>query len=169
MINLSYPKLVFAVVCTLYFLWIAYNPLAGSFLDMVDLPIHETGHFVFAPFGEFMGFAGGSLFQIIMPAAFVGYFIWKRSYYSAAIVLFWVGQSILNVYVYAQDAIDMLLPLVGGGIHDWNWMLERLGWLGHTKSIAGMIRLIGTITMLVAAVMSIYFAFNSTPQDYEEV
>ena len=167
--QISYPKLIFAGILTIYFLWIAYNPLAGSFLDMVDLPIHETGHFVFAPFGEFMGFAGGSLFQIIMPAAFVGYFIWKQSYFSAAIVLLWVGQSVLNVFVYAQDAVTMLLPLVGGGIHDWNWMLERLGWLDYTKSIAGMIRLVGTFTVLIAAILSIYFAFNSPVEEYEKL
>lgn len=165
----SYPKLIFAGLLTLYFLSIAYNPLAGSFLDLVDLGIHETGHFVFAPLGEFMGFAGGSLFQIMMPAAFVGYFVWKQSYFSAAIVLFWVGQSILNVFVYAQDAVTMLLPLVGGGIHDWNWMLERLGLLGYTKSIAGMIRLVGTLTIFVAAILSIYFAFNSSAEEYEEI
>lgn len=167
--QLSYPKLIFAGVLTIYFLWITYNPLAGSFLDMVDLPIHETGHFVFAPFGEFMGFAGGSLFQIIFPAIFVGYFVWKQSYFSAAIVLFWVGQSILNVFVYAQDAVTMLLPLVGGGIHDWNWMLERLGWLDYTKSIAGMIRLVGTFTIFVAAILSVYFACNSAIEEYEEI
>ena len=165
----SYPKLIFAAILTIYFLWIAYNPLAGSFMDLVDLPIHETGHFVFAPFGEFIGFAGGSLLQIIMPAAFVGYFVWKQSYYSAAIVLFWVGQSILNVFVYAQDAVTMLLPLVGGGIHDWNWMLSRLGWLDYTKSIAGMIRLVGTFTIFIAAILSIYFAFNSPADEYEEI
>ena len=167
--NINYPKLIFAGLLTIYFLWIAYNPLAGSFLDMVDLPIHETGHFVFAPFGEFMGFAGGSLFQIIFPAVFVGYFVWKESYFSAAIVLFWVGQSVLNVFVYAQDAVTMLLPLVGGGIHDWNWMLERLGWLDYTKSIAGMIRLVGTFTIFIAAILSIYFAFNSLAEEYEEI
>lgn len=165
----SYPKLIFAGILTLYFLWIAYNPHGGSFMDLVDLPIHETGHFVFAPFGEFMGFAGGSLLQIIMPAAFVGYFVWKQSYYSAAIVLFWVGQSILNVFVYAQDAVTMLLPLVGGGIHDWNWMLSRLGWLDYTKSISGMIRLVGTFTIFIAAILSIYFAFNSPADEYEEI
>lgn len=165
----NYPKLILAGILSIYFLWIAYNPLAGSFMDMVDLPIHETGHFVFMPLGEFMGFAGGSLFQIILPAAFVGYFIWKQSYYSAAIVLFWVGQSILNVFVYAQDAITMALPLVGGGIHDWNWMLSRLGWLDYTKSIAGMIRLVGTLTTFVAAILSIYLAFHSPPDEYEEI
>ena len=63
--QISYPKLIFAGLLTLYFLWIAYDPLAGSFLDLVDLGIHETGHLVFAPFGEFMGFAGGMTMSAI--------------------------------------------------------------------------------------------------------
>ena len=105
------PKLIFAIAATLYVLWIAYDPMQGSFLDNVDLPIHETGHLLFRPFGEFMMVAGGSLFQVIFPIVFVGYFIWQRSFYSAAIVALWVGQSILNVWVYASDAVVMQLVL----------------------------------------------------------
>jgi hypothetical protein len=37
----DYPKLILAVLLSLYFLWIACDPLQGSFLDNVDLPIHE--------------------------------------------------------------------------------------------------------------------------------
>ena len=105
----NYPKLVFAILLTLYFLWIAYDPMQGSFLDNVDLPIHEFGHLLFRPFGQFMMIAGGSLFQVIMPLIFVGYFVWRRQFYSAAIVSLWVGQSILSVYVYAADAVAMQL------------------------------------------------------------
>ena len=101
----NYLKLIFAILFSIYFLWIALDPMLGSFLDLVDLPIHETGHLIFHPFGEFLGIAGGSLFQVILPAVFVGYFVWREQYYSAAIVLFWVGQSILNVWVYAADAV----------------------------------------------------------------
>jgi hypothetical protein len=101
------PKLISAILLSIYFIWIAYDPMQGSFLDNVDLPIHETGHLFFRPLGEFMMIAGGSLFQVIFPAVFVGYFIWHRSHYSAAIVLLWVGQSILNVWVYASDAVVM--------------------------------------------------------------
>jgi hypothetical protein len=51
----SYPKLVFAALISLYFLSIAWNPMEGSFLDNVDLAIHETGHLLFRVLGEFMG------------------------------------------------------------------------------------------------------------------
>ena len=76
--RLSIPKLIFAVLSSIYFLWIAYDPMQGSFLDNVDLAIHETGHLLFRILGEFMGIAGGSLFQVIFPAVFVGYFIWQK-------------------------------------------------------------------------------------------
>ena len=54
------PKLIFAALMSLYFLSIAYDPMQGSFLDNVDLPIHEFGHLLFRLFGEFIGIAGGS-------------------------------------------------------------------------------------------------------------
>ena len=161
---MSYPKLVFAALLSIYFLSIAYAPLNGSFLDLVDLPIHETGHLLFRPLGEFMMVAGGSLFQIIMPAVFVGYFIRQEKYYSAAAVLFWVGQSILNVFVYANDAVVMQLVLTSGltgsegSFHDWNYLLTNTGLLRSTKTIASLIRLLGTLTIIAAAVGAIYYS-----------
>ncbi|HKX83905.1 MAG TPA: hypothetical protein VJL58_06785 [Pyrinomonadaceae bacterium] len=164
----SVPKLIFAGLCAIYFLWIAYDPMQGSFLDNVDLPIHETGHLLFRRLGEFMSVAGGSLFQVIFPAVFVGYFIWHRKYYSAAIVLFWVGQSILNVWVYVADAVVMQLVLTSGftgaegSFHDWNYLLTQTGMIGSTKSVAGLTRMIGTLVIGAAAVSSIFYSFVPT-------
>lgn len=160
----NYPKLIFAVLLSIYFLSIAYAPMNGSFLDMVDLPIHETGHLLFRPFGEFLMIAGGSLFQVIMPAIFVGYFIWNKKYYSAAIVLLWVGQSILNVFVYAADAVVMQLVLTSGltgsegSFHDWNYLLTSTGLINSTKTVANIIRLLGTLTIIAAGITSIYYS-----------
>lgn len=168
-------KLAAAAMFTVYFLWIALDPMTGSFLDMVDLPIHETGHLIFRILGEFMGIAGGSLFQVILPAVFVGYFVWNYKYYSASMVLFWVGQSIINVYIYAADAVVMQLVLTSGitgsegGFHDWNYLLTSLGLIEHTKSVAGLIRLLGTVTIIAAAGLSIYFAFQPPADEFEEI
>ena len=162
--RISYPKLIFAFFASLYFLSIAWKPLDGSFLDLVDLPVHETGHLIFRIFGEFMMIAGGSLFQIIVPAVFVGYFWRHEKYYSAAIVTFWVGQSLLNVYVYANDAVVMQLVLTSGmtgsegGFHDWNYMLSRTGLLKSTKTIANIIRLFGTLTIIAAGIVAVYYS-----------
>ena len=162
----NYPKLIFAVLLTVYFLWIAYTPMNGSFLDLVDLPIHEFGHILFSPFGQFLTIAGGSLFQIVMPAIFVGYFWWNEKYYSTAIVLFWVGQSILNVFVYAQDAVVMQVVLLGGltgsegSFHDWNYLLTETGLLDSTKKVAGLIRLLGTLCIITASILAVKLSFQ---------
>jgi hypothetical protein len=164
------PKLVFAVLLSIYFLWISWNPMLGSFLDNVDLPIHETGHLLFRLFGEFMMIAGGSLFQVIFPAVFVGYFIRQKSYYSATIVLLWFGQSILNVWVYASDAVVMQLVLTSGftgtegSFHDWNYLLTATGLINSTKSVAGIIRFAGTFTIIVASLSAVYFSFAQPDQ-----
>src|SRR5260221_3714916 len=161
----NYPNLIVAILLTPYFLWIAYDPMQGSFLDNVDLPIHETGHILFRPFGEFMTIAGGSLFQVIMPLIFLGYFAWRRQFYSAAIVALWVGQSILNVYVYAADAVVMQLVLTSGftgsegSFHDWNYLLTATGLLASTKTVAGIIRVVGTLTIIGGGASAIYYSF----------
>ena len=167
--HVNVPKLIFAVILSIYFLWIAYDPMEGSFLDLVDLPIHETGHLLFRPVGEFATIAGGSLFQVILPGIFVGYFVWRHQYYSAAIVLFWVGQSILNVWIYASDAVVMRLVLTSGftgsegSFHDWNYMLTRMGLIGSTNTVAGIIRALGTLVIVAAGISSIYYSVYPAP------
>ncbi len=165
------PKLIFAVLLSLYFLWIAWDPMQGSFLDNVDLPIHETGHLLFRPLGEFMMIAGGSLFQVIFPLIFAGYFAWRGQYYSAAIVMLWVGQSVLNVWVYASDAIVMQLVLTSGftgsegSFHDWNYLLTSTGLLESTKGVAKVIRFLGTFTIIIAGISAVYFSFIKNDEE----
>ena len=158
--RVSRPKLAVAVIASLYFLWCAYDPSQWHLIDGVNLVIHEAGHLIFSPLGEFMMIAGGSLFQVIMPALFVGYFCYHRKYYSAALVLFWVGQSILNVSVYAGDSIRLELPLLGGqdSVHDWNYLLTSMNMLPATAKVAGALRLLGTVVIVVASVGAIRFA-----------
>ena len=161
----NYPKLIFASLLAAYFLWVAATPMSGSFLDLVDLPVHETGHLLFRPFGEFMSIAGGSLFQVIVPIVFVGYFVWDQKRYSAAVVAFWVGQSLINVYVYAADAQMMQLVLTSGltgsegSFHDWNYLLTRTGLIGSTKVVAGVIRAAGMLVIIAAGVLAVYYSF----------
>lgn len=168
---MTIARLIFAIIFSGYFLWIAAIPAQGSFLDLVDLPIHEAGHLIFRPLGEFMMIAGGSILQIIFPAAFVGYFALNGKRYSAAIVLFWVGQSLLNVWVYASDAVVMQLVLTSGltgsegGFHDWNYLLTETGFIGSTRIIAGVIRSAGTLIIIGAAAFSIYYSFGGDTEE----
>jgi hypothetical protein len=172
----SLPKLIFAAVAALYVLWIAYDPMQGSFLDNVDLPIHETGHLIFRPFGEFMMVAGGSLFQVIFPLILAAYFtFWQRSYYSAAIVMLWVGQSLLNVWVYAADAVVGQLVLTSGmtgsegSFHDWNYLLTATGMLDSTRGVAKIIRFAATLTIVAATAAAVYFSFATQDEEVDVI
>ena len=119
-----------------YGLYDLSDPGRGSLLAGVDLAIHETGHLVFGPFGEFIGFAGGTIFQLLMPAAFVVYFLRRGDQHSASVALWWVGQNCGHIAVYAADARAQELPLVGGGEHDWAYLLSATGNLQNDKGVA---------------------------------
>jgi hypothetical protein len=122
----------------------------GSLLDGVDLAIHETGHLVFAPFGELVGFAGGTLMQLIMPALFVGYFVRGRDQHAASVALWWIGQNCANISVYAADARAQELPLVGGGEHDWAYLLGHFGWLAHDQGVGRTFHTLAILLMFGA-------------------
>ena len=161
-IQISWPKIVVALAATTYFIWCEVYPGNWHFIDNVNLLVHEGGHVVFMPFGMFLYILGGSLTQVLLPALFVVYFYWQEQYYSAALTLFWVGENLLNVSVYAGDAVRMQLPLLGGDnvIHDWNWLLVYTGQLHHTDGVALTIRTLGTLAIIAAAIWSLRTAVS---------
>lgn len=163
----SNSKLIIAAVSTVYFFWCAYDPENARFTHLINLPIHEAGHVLFRIFGEFMGISGGSLLQILVPSVFFGYFVYHQKPFSAAIVLFWVGNNFLDVYVYANDAQVMQLPLLSGltgaegGFHDWNYLLSEMNWLEKTYLIAKIFRFTGTLITVAAAIGAFVYATQS--------
>ncbi len=155
-----YSRALVALIATLYFAHAAFIPNEWHFVDAVNLIFHEAGHFVFLPFGQFMHILGGSLFQVLLPLLYIGYFYFKQQYFSASLLLFWMGQSLVNVSVYASDAIAMQLPLLGGdGVgHDWNTLLSMLHLLPHTQAIGFGIYLVGVLVIGLATCLSFVFA-----------
>jgi hypothetical protein len=142
----------FAIAVAAWLFGYSRSESRWTLLDDVDLAIHEAGHVVFGPFGEFAGVAGGSVVQVLVPLAFVAYFAWRREAYAAFVVLFWVSQSLFNVATYIADARAQSLPLVGGEyvIHDWSWMLSRLRLLRSDEAIAGAVRAGATLLWAAA-------------------
>jgi len=162
--TLLYSKeFLFTLVIGSYFLWCAWDPYQWHLIDGANLLIHEAGHVIFMPFGEYLMIAGGSLMQVILPAVFVFYFFYHGKVYSAALVMFWVGERLLNVSVYAGDSIKMQLPLLGGqdSVHDWNYLLDRAGLLAATPKIAMLIRLGGTLVILSGLYLALKNALTS--------
>lgn len=145
-------RLAFAILLAAYGLYYLANPRHYGLLDHVDLPIHETGHLVFGPFGEFMTALGGTLLQLIVPAVFVWYFRRRGDRFAAGVALWWVAQNLWNVSVYVKDAQAQELPLVGGGEHDWAYLLDALGWLEHDQTVGQLVRVAGILVYLAALV-----------------
>lgn len=153
---------LFTLVLLVYGLYDLAHLGRGTLLDGVDLAIHETGHLVFAPFGEFIGFAGGTLFQLIMPATFVVYFVRRGDDHAASVALWWVGQNCGHIAYYAADARAQELPLVGGGEHDWNYLLGRLGLLAHDQGISRAIVCSGVLLVLGSSAWGLVRAGSAT-------
>jgi len=157
-------RLGLTVLLAIYGFRILLHPEAGSFMDSVDLPIHETGHLVFSPFGEFMQFAGGTLFQLILPTTFVVYFFRQKDRHGASIALWWVAQSFWNISVYVKDARAMELPLVGGGEHDWAYLLGELNLLPRDQVIGHAVWLTGVVVYLVAIALGVNASRDNAAQ-----
>jgi hypothetical protein len=119
-------------------------------LDDLNLAVHEAGHLIFSAFGETATILGGSLLQIIVPAAFVAYFVRTRQRYAAAVTLAWVGVNFLNVARYIADARAQELPLLGGedSIHDWWYLLINWDLLRQDLVIARWVHFAGVVAFL---------------------
>jgi hypothetical protein len=128
------------------------NPDYWDLLDDVNLAIHEAGHLVFGPLGDHPGVLGGSLFQVLVPAAFVAYFLVRRERFAASVVMAWVGASLGNVALYIADARAQELPLLGGEnvIHDWWYLLTEWDLLPQGVAIARWVRFAGALAFVVS-------------------
>jgi len=140
------------------------SPGDYRWLDSLDLAIHETGHLLFAFDGETLAVLGGTLFQLIVPAAFV-VALWRAGDRQGATVpLWWMGQNCWNISVYVRDARAQELPLVGGGEHDWAFLLGEWGWLSRDGDLADTVHLVGVLLYLLAIFGGWYLLRHKPPQ-----
>ena len=168
--KVNYIKLAFAVLMALYGIICAKDLPDAGMLDRVNLVAHEAGHLLLSWFGEFIQVLGGTLGQLFVPIAFTVYFYLRREFFSSAVTLFWTGQSFLGISVYIKDAQAMELPLVsvGGGedtIHDWNYILSKLGILRWDHVLGSIAFLIGGVIMAVSVVWAVYDTFGARRED----
>lgn len=133
--------------------------IGTSFMHNILLPIHEAGHVLFMPLGEFMMILGGSLFQLVLPFGIcVAFIAKKRDNFGAAIGLWWASISLLDLSPYIYDALHPQLTLIGGGTgandgpHDWIYLLIKLGQIGNAQRWGAFAHLCGGLFMLAALV-----------------
>jgi hypothetical protein len=122
-----------------------------TLIDNIDLIIHEAGHFFFGFFGDFIQMAGGTLMQILFPL-FLAWYFYRNGYRTGVqIFIFWLGQNLINISVYAADANKMQLKLIGGR-HDWLYLLNKLNLLKSADEVGYVIF---TLAILVFAISMI--------------
>jgi len=85
-------------------------------------------------------------------------FYHQRDFFAISVALVWLATNFYGVATYIADARAMALPLVtlfgfaGDVIHDWNYILGKLGLLGFDTAIAFLVRTLGFFSMLIGVV-----------------
>jgi hypothetical protein len=142
----------------------ALEPLDGgsttaSLLNVANLVFHEAGHVLFSPFGSFMTALGGSLTQVLVPVVCAIAFVRQEDRFAAAACGWWAGQNLVDVAPYIADARALQLVLLGGSTgaevegHDWEAILQSLGWL-HLDRALGLGAHYAGLTVMVAALLA---------------
>jgi hypothetical protein len=126
-----------------------------SVLHLTVILFHEAGHVAFAPFGEVLRVAGGTLGQWLVPLACAIALHRRGDNFGAAIASAWCAMSGMDAAVYAYDAFDPVLPLIGGGtgadsFHDFVFLFDRYGQLAHARGWAIALKIAATLAWLVA-------------------
>jgi hypothetical protein len=155
-----------------FLVWFAYilvkhlsNPMYSSLLGALNLGLHEFGHLIFSPFGQFLHMLGGTLFQIFAPLLGAINFYRQDDFFSIALCFGWLSTSLFDVARYAADARVMNLPLLspfGGGdpIHDWNYLLSRMGILSFDTALSFIIKCFAVLSMLLCLGMGAWLLWQ---------
>jgi hypothetical protein len=144
-----------------FLLWFAYvlvrhllDPMYSSILGPLNLGIHELGHVIFGFMGQFLGIAGGTIFQLFVPIFAVWNFYRQNDFFSIALSFGWLSTSLFSVATYASDARALELPLVSlfgsdNVVHDWEYLLSTMNILQYDTVVGGIFRILAVISMLI--------------------
>jgi len=127
------------------------------------LIFHEAGHVLFMPFGEFMMVLGGSLFQLMVPAGIIGYFVWRRDFFAACFAALYLAASFDNLARYIADARAGELPLLGGerSNHDWTFLLIELERLNSDITIGRFVHNCAIMLFWLSVPTALWLAWHT--------
>jgi hypothetical protein len=128
---------------------------ASSLFGTLDFGVHEFGHLFFGLFGEWIGVAGGSIMQVLIPVALALLFHKQKEPMGVAVCGAWLAIALARMAVYMADARELELDLVSfspdSDIHDWNYLFTSLGIIAWDTTIADLTRLAGWLALLASA------------------
>jgi len=116
-------------------------------LDHANLLFHEAGHPAVGLFSQRLETYGGTLGQLTFPVVLAISFWRKREAVSFAASVIWFFENWLNISRYMADARAQVLPLLGGGDHDWAQIFGRWRVMNHDTQIAAFVRTTGWLGM----------------------
>ncbi|MFH1330733.1 MAG: hypothetical protein ABIJ48_08820 [Actinomycetota bacterium] len=151
----AWGRYVLGAVAAVAIGWVAFGadrPVPA--LDLFDLGMHEVGHLLTAFMPRMVMFLAGSVLQVAVPLALGAYFLFRRSEWaSAGFCAAWAGTSARDVAVYVADAPVEALPLIGGGTHDWAYLLGPQGFdcIDRAGAIAGFVEVAGLLMVIGGA------------------
>lgn len=127
-------------------------------IDNADLVIHEAGHAFFMFFGHFLYVLGGTLMQLILPSLIAWYFFRSSYRTGVQVALLWLGQNLINISVYAADASQMRLKLLGGSRvkHDWNYLLGQLDIIEYSSEVGYVIFAFAILVFLLSLSLPVF-------------
>ena len=119
-------------------------------LDDANLLFHEAGHPAVGLFSDRLMVYGGTMGQLTFPIILAVSF-WRRGEaISFAASIIWFFENWLNIARYMADARAQVLPLIGGGCHDWATIFGRWHVMSHDTQIAAVVRTTGWLGMSAA-------------------
>jgi len=119
-------------------------------LDHANLLFHEAGHPAAGLFSRRFEVYGGTLGQLVFPLVLAVSFWREGQTVSFAASVIWFFENWLNIARYMADARTQILPLVGGGCHDWATIFGRWDVMNHDTQIAGVVQFTGWLGMAAA-------------------
>ncbi|MFH1061816.1 MAG: hypothetical protein V1747_02890 [Candidatus Omnitrophota bacterium] len=140
-------KKIVSICLVPYALWLIFA-YQYHFIDGANLLFHEAGHSVLIFFGPVINFLGGTIGQLAFPTVCIVSFLRKNQKFEAAVCGVWFGENMMNIAWYMADAQTRAIPLVGGGIHDWYWLLSKAGLLAHCKTLAGLVHVLAAFVLI---------------------
>lgn len=121
-------------------------------IDVILLAFHESSHWAAIWMPRSLYVLAGSAGQVAIPLAIGAYLHARGDRLGPAVGLGWAGLSCAGVARYVADAPTEELPLVGGTVHDWAFLLgpEGFGGMQHAAAIAGAVHTAGAWCVVLA-------------------
>jgi hypothetical protein len=153
-------------------LWVAWmavsairDPDYQSLFRGLNFGVHEFGHLLWSPFGEFMTIAGGSITQLLVPFAAGALLLWQqRDWFAVSVCGCWLAGSLAELSRYIGDARALELNLVTMGEagadsdvtgHDWQYLLMKTHLLQRDTAIAHGCRVIATLLLIASVLLAL--------------